>query len=207
MDIYKDVIKFQKEIIKAIPYNKIPDKKEMEFIQGTLDEEIDELVSAYHNKDYGEMGDALIDLIYFALGHAYRMGIPFETMWKEVHEANMNKKVAKTVRGEKDAEKPADWVAPNHNWIENMSDLFKDATQVQMKKDKDYNQQSNLDDYFPFGEVSYIQMIYIKALRMVNIAKSEKIHNESMQDSLIDLVNYASFMYKKLKSISYIEKK
>lgn len=199
MDIYEKVKQFQKDIIGSVPFNGIPDQKEYNFMVNTCEEEIYEFKKAYEEKDYGEMIDALIDLIYFALGHLYRMGAPFEKAFDEVHKANMRKNGGSTDRGQQDAKKPEDWQAPDFSWIDNLPDLFKEATKIQMLKDHDYNSKSNLDDYFPFGLTSYIQMIYIKALRMVNIAKQNNIKNESMEDSLVDLVNYASFMFNKMK--------
>tara|TARA_R100000231_G_scaffold108138_1_gene80046 strand:+ start:480 stop:1088 length:609 start_codon:yes stop_codon:yes gene_type:complete len=199
MNIYEKVVQFQKEVIGSVPLTKIPEKKDYNFMINTLEEELQEFKTAYDQNDYGEMIDALIDLIYFALGHIYRMGAPFEKTFDQVHKANMRKSGGSTNRGDQDAEKPENWQAPNFSWIEKLPDLFEEATKVQIQKDHDYNSQSNLKDYFPFGLVSYIQMIYIKALRMVNIAKQKNIKNESMEDSLIDLVNYCSFMYKELK--------
>jgi hypothetical protein len=38
-------------------------------------------------------------------------------------------------------------------------------------------------------------MIWIKVLRMVNVINNDKVFNEPLHDSIIDLVNYASFMY------------
>lgn len=198
-DIYKQVAEFQSKIIGSVPFNGLPNDKEFKFMVDTMEEEIQEFKEARDNKDYGEMIDALVDLIYFALGHIYRMGAPFDKIWSEVHNANMAKKGGSTNRGDQDAEKPENWVAPDFEWMDKLPDLFIEATKTQIKKDKDYNSQSDLDDYFPFGLVSYIQMIYIKALRMVNIAKQDNVQNESMEDSLVDLVNYCSFMFKKIK--------
>lgn len=199
MNIYEMVKEFQREVIGSIPKSKIPEKKDYNFMINTLEEEINEFKVAYGDQDYGEMIDALIDLIYFALGHIYRMGAPFDKAFLEVHRANMRKNGGSTERGKEDAKKPEGWEAPDFSWIENIPDLFKEATKIQMLKDHDYNSESDLEDYFPFGLVSYIQMIYIKALRMVNVAKQNDIKNESIEDSLIDLVNYSSFMFKKLK--------
>ena len=194
MDIYGLVKQFQVKILGNLPYNKIPDETEYKFIIDTLQEELDEFKEAYDKKDYTEMGDALIDLIYFALGHSYRMGFDFDHFFNQVHKANMKKVVAKTKRGQVDALKPDDWLAPVFDEIV-MPKLFIEAARVQMIKDKDYNNKHDRKDYFPFGLKSYIQMLWIKVMRMVNVVDQNKVFNEPLHDSVIDLVNYASFLY------------
>ena len=193
MDIYGLVKEFQVKILGNLPYNKIPDKTEYKFIIDTLQEELDEFKEAYDKKDYIEMGDALIDLIYFALGHSYRMGFDFDHFFNQVHKANMKKVVAKTKRGQVDALKPDDWLAPIFDEVV-MPKLFIEAARIQMIKNKDYNNKHDRKDYFPFGLKSYIQMLWIKVMRMVNVVDQNKVFNEPLHDSVIDLVNYASFL-------------
>lgn len=63
--------------------------------------------------------DALVDLVYVALGTAYLHGFDFDEAWRRVHEANMAKvKVTKDTigpRGEAlhDVVKPPGWTAPD----------------------------------------------------------------------------------------------
>lgn len=54
-------------------------------------EELVEFVEAEKKQDITEMADALADLVYFALGTAVEMGIPFDHVWELVHKANMSK--------------------------------------------------------------------------------------------------------------------
>lgn len=61
--------------------------------------------------------DALIDLVYFALGTAYLQGFPFVEGFKRVHEANMKKRRAKKATDSKrgsslDIVKPKGWKPP-----------------------------------------------------------------------------------------------
>lgn len=68
--------------------------------------------------------DALIDLVYVALGTAYLHGFNFNEGWRRVHEANMKKvraeRVEQSARGSTfDVVKPAGWTAPD------LSDLVK----------------------------------------------------------------------------------
>ncbi len=63
--------------------------------------------------------DALVDLIYVALGTAHLQGFDIEEAWKRVHEANMKKirtpSADASQRGSKyDVIKPPDWIPPSH---------------------------------------------------------------------------------------------
>jgi len=58
--------------------------------------------------------DALVDLVYVALGTAHLHGFDFDAAWDRVHRANMQKIRGPSVRsGEYDVIKPAGWVAPD----------------------------------------------------------------------------------------------
>lgn len=56
-----------------------------------MQEELREFHEAMCKKDITEMADALVDLVYFAIGTAVEMGIPFDQVWELVHKANMAK--------------------------------------------------------------------------------------------------------------------
>lgn len=62
--------------------------------------------------------DALIDLVYVALGNAYLHGFDFNEGWRRVHEANMKKvralRAVDSKRGSTyDVVKPEGWVPPS----------------------------------------------------------------------------------------------
>jgi predicted HAD superfamily Cof-like phosphohydrolase len=62
--------------------------------------------------------DALIDLVYVALGTAYMQGFDFNEGWRRVHEANMKKvralRAVDSARGSTyDVVKPPGWEAPS----------------------------------------------------------------------------------------------
>lgn len=68
--------------------------------------------------------DSLIDLVYVAIGTAYHHGVDFDEGWRRVHEANMNKVLAKSADESKrgyrfDVVKPKGWMPPD------LSDLVK----------------------------------------------------------------------------------
>jgi hypothetical protein len=89
---------------------------------------------------------------------------------------------------------------------------FKAVAEAQLlvlKKSADYNQagmkgqtaedaaKADRDVYFPFGGASYAQMIHVKAQRLNSLVLGEyqgKGPNfEGIRDTLLDVINYASF--------------
>jgi len=80
-----------------------------------------------------------------------------------------------------------------------LSPAFLAAHDIRAMK-RDYG---GIKDYFPFGAKSYIQMIHVKTKRLVNIANltEAEIKNESVKDNLLDLINYASYMYEYLEGV------
>ena len=69
---------------------------------------------------------------------------------------------------------------------------------IQLKKSEDYNNgQNSIKSYFPFGLMSYSQMIHTKSQRLISLAVAEKQDNpnfESVTDTALDLINYATFL-------------
>ena len=80
--------------------------------------------------------------------------------------------------------------------------ILKDAAALKEEKSKDY-QGGNWEeeDYFPFGGQSYMHMIHTKYLRMRNIMEVDTPNFESLEDTLIDMINYCA-MY-----AAYLENK
>jgi len=78
-----------------------------------IHEELTEFVEATNSGDIVGAADALADIVYVALGTAYKMGLPFDEIWQAVQSANMHKVRGMTKRGNKiDAVKPEGWVGP-----------------------------------------------------------------------------------------------
>lgn len=73
--------------------------------------------------------------------------------------------------------------------------LVKQAKDLVVKKAQDYQGGSvGLHDYFPFGDQSYVQMLYVKAMRLRSLVEGTRSPNfESTKDSVLDLINYAIF--------------
>jgi len=78
-----------------------------------LKEELKEYIKAVRNSDREQQLDALIDLVYVALGAAYFEKFNFDKAFKTVHAANMKKVAMPTKRSKWDVVKPKGWKAPN----------------------------------------------------------------------------------------------
>ena len=90
-----------------------------EFRNKFLQEELDEFVEGFVERDLHKMGDALVDLVYVALGTADIMGLPWDKLWDEVQRANMAKERATRPEDSKrgstlDVIKPPGWTPPDH---------------------------------------------------------------------------------------------
>lgn len=80
-----------------------------------LQEELNEFLES---KTLDLQADALIDLVYVAMGTGVMMGIPWEALWDDVQRANMAKVRGTTHRGNLvDVCKPPGWVPPQGAWI------------------------------------------------------------------------------------------
>ena len=89
-----------------------------DFRTNFLKEELREYEIAIVSCDCEKAFDALIDLVYVALGTAYLHGFPFAEGWARVHEANMKKiravREVDSLRGTTfDVVKPDGWTAPD----------------------------------------------------------------------------------------------
>jgi len=71
--------------------------------------------------------------------------------------------------------------------------LVAPAMLLATKKGDDYNTGPTLHQYFPFGDFSYIQMIHLKALRLVAIVDKVEPNYEGKLDTVYDLINYCVF--------------
>lgn len=188
-----------------------------------MQEEMTEFNEACHEGDVLEAADALIDLVYFALGRLVEMGVPAQAVMDEVQRANMEKR-----RGElskrpgsmgHDAIKPEGWTPPDHSWLleftladltelavlrerekqrEALSPVWKRLQELRESKGKDYNDvPGGRDAYFPFGHLSYAHMIHTKELRLQSLLRAmtsgRPVNYEGILDTVEDLVNYATY--------------
>lgn len=118
-DILKDIDNFHKKYgFEKNEKVDIPDNNELiNFRTAFLMEELAEYTNAITKKDAAGALDALVDIVYIALGTAWLFNLPFEKAWNEVQKANMGKIRAKDKTGKRgtkfDVVKPKDWKAPN----------------------------------------------------------------------------------------------
>lgn len=209
-----EVAKFNKDVT-ALP---IPERptilkgKRLEWALKALAEEMVEFEEACEARDVVEAADALIDLVYFALGRIIEMGIPPAHVFYAVQQANLSKQRGTLAKRPgslgHDAVKPAGWQAPDHSWLltftsddmvkaakwDAMSPVLKRVVEVRAAKGQDYNRGPELRDYFPFGHQSYAQMMHVKMLRIHSLlATGNNPKHESLGDTLDDIINYATF--------------
>lgn len=115
----KDVYEFNEKIIgtERLEKPQILNRERLLFALTAMYEELHEFTVANNQNNVGEALDAMIDLIYFAIGRCYEMGITeeqFNKCWKAVQEKNMAKKRGTKNRGtDQDAMKPEGWQAAN----------------------------------------------------------------------------------------------
>ncbi len=95
------------------------EQRDFEFRLAFLLEEIQELIRAHSKGDLVGSADALIDLVYVAMGAGHMMGLPWQPLWNEVQRANLAKERAtgdhdpRSKRGyAKDIVKPPGWRSP-----------------------------------------------------------------------------------------------
>ena len=80
------------------------------------------------------------------------------------------------------------------------ANILLEAAELQEKKGQDYNNATSSvqqADYYPRGVWSILDIVNAKYLRMVSVLETMeqggKANFESVEDSAIDLINYASF--------------
>ena len=100
-----------------ISYDGDPPTDVYEYRVKFMEEELNEFKKAYFNEDREEQLDALVDLIYVALGTCDLFGFKFDEAFERVHNCNMLKRRAKNEGESKrnhslDVVKPDGWIPP-----------------------------------------------------------------------------------------------
>lgn len=213
---------FNREVV-GLPIPRTPqvlDKQRLRWATSAIEEELIEFQDATKAGNVVEAADALVDLVYFALGRLVEMGVPAQAVFDEVQRANMTKQRGTLSKrpGSKgyDAVKPAGWQAPNHDWLlsfslddieaiqeralkwDSLSPVFKQAHELRITKGEDYNNvPGGRDAYFQFGHVSYVHMLLTKTLRLQSLLRhmndGKAPNHEGIYDSVVDLANYSSY--------------
>jgi hypothetical protein len=79
--------------------------------------------------------------------------------------------------------------------------VLREAIELQLKKSQDYQNPASRvvqADYYPNGIYSILDIMNAKVLRIYSVLDAmhagDKVNFESVEDSCVDLINYASFM-------------
>ena len=113
--MFDDIKSFHQKY--GIDYDGPPRKLPAELLRLRRSRLWEELIEYIDADTLEDQFDALIDLVYIALGTAYLQGFPFDEGWRRVHEANMKKVRAERSEQSRhgstfDIVKPAGWTAP-----------------------------------------------------------------------------------------------
>jgi predicted HAD superfamily Cof-like phosphohydrolase len=112
-----DVRAFQRKFGIPLADAPTPLTKELsDFRVAFMQEELDEYKAAVADGDLTKQADALVDLVYVALGTALSQGFPWQVIWNLVHTANMKKVRVDSPdqgRNQFDVVKPEGWESPN----------------------------------------------------------------------------------------------
>lgn len=115
-DVREFQSKFRHALMHAMPGPRHLALRKLKEQRERMQEELDEFVQACMEQDLPKQADALVDLVYFAVGTAEFLGLPWQELWDDVHRANMAKVAGEKVRGGSlhrlDAVKPPGWVGP-----------------------------------------------------------------------------------------------
>lgn len=73
------------------------------------------------------------------------------------------------------------------------------AIDIQKEKNATYNGDSISYKEYTLMKEMYPSLLYGKSLRMVSILQGSKVNFESLEDTMIDMINYAAFCYATFK--------
>jgi predicted HAD superfamily Cof-like phosphohydrolase len=103
--------------------------------------DLNEMADEPVDQDLGDQADALVDLVYVALGSAVMLGLPWDALWSDVQRANMTKVRGITHRGHAvDVKKPEGWQPPK------TEEILKAAGYDRRGWSHNQEQKSSIDD-------------------------------------------------------------
>ena len=77
--------------------------------------------------------------------------------------------------------------------MDKAAQILAEAAELKIKKSKDYQGGMWSEaDYFPFKDTSYIHMMWTKMLRIRSVSEQADTNFESLEDSLLDMINYSA---------------
>lgn len=123
MSVFNDLRAFHEKFgLEKPELAEMLDEETQQFRRNFLQEELDEYDNAILMEDLPEQIDALLDLVYIAVGTLDLMGVVSQAHWNEIQRANMEKERAthpsQSKRGSSlDVIKPKGWVGPDHHHL------------------------------------------------------------------------------------------
>jgi predicted HAD superfamily Cof-like phosphohydrolase len=75
---------FQEKVL-GIPFPRRPQVFSKKQVDETAEKLIEEVHEFLHSSTVADRADALVDLVYFALGGLHQMGVPTEIVFQKVH--------------------------------------------------------------------------------------------------------------------------
>ena len=97
MSMYDKVLEFRRKM--ELPVSNTPrllPADQVSYFSRFIMEELSEFLRANEEQNLVDASDALVDLVYVALGMSHSMGLPFDKMFDVVHNCNMQKEPAST---------------------------------------------------------------------------------------------------------------
>ena len=133
MTSFTKVGEFRKTM--GLPMSNVPQlltPAETSYFARFIMEELSEYLRACEEDSLVDAADALVDLVYVVLGCAHAMGLPFDELFKVVHNSNMGKTPAsetmRSVRGSQyDVIKPMGWTPPEAEMLAIIQTKLKDS--------------------------------------------------------------------------------
>lgn len=197
-----DVADFYDKVLLLARRNSIPGRispTRKTFACVAFREEVNEYENA---QSLSEEIDALLDLQYFLVGRFLEHGVSpcvFMRLWTNLQQVNMAKERKSTPRGKVDAKRRINAAHTDFGWLAHLRVMkpFIAAAEVSYRKQRDYG---SFRGYFPFGEKSAVQMLFLKVRRLVTLLnRAGPPRNESKMQNTVDLVNYAAAYFELLK--------
>lgn len=111
---FRDVLEFHRKFGMLVHEQPVHlTRRKLQERLNFLGEELDEMREGCDLQDLPAIADALVDLVYVALGTVVMLGLPWEKLWDDVQRANMEKERGVGKRGHLvDCVKPPGWQGP-----------------------------------------------------------------------------------------------
>ena len=116
--VFNDVKTFLEAVGQDVPPFSVADYSQSELYKSLIDEEYEEWITAWNQKDETEKADACFDMIWVIVGYMLSRGWNVDALWDEGAKSNLAKidpETGKVIRRVSDGKilKPDGWKEPN----------------------------------------------------------------------------------------------